>query len=326
MGNDPKRRSSLPVGGAYPQWSMARLSVLMTVYNGFPYLPAAVESILGQTYTDFELVIVDDGSTDRSAAYLAALDDRRVRIITQPNAGTAAAANRGLAECGGQLLARMDADDVSVAHRFQRQVDELDRRPQIGMVGSFTTTLGDERLGGVVALPTDHDDIVAALRAGRHAMSHPTLMLRTALLREIGGYWPYRLVDDWDMMLRMCERTTVMNIAEPLLQYRVHRGSLNGAGMARMRYSIDFARARAEARLAGRPEPAEEEFAAGQAAQPALRRLTNQAMVRSLSHYRLAVAERNGPHPWRASHHLVLAAALRPDLVLRRLGRQLAYR
>ncbi|MDH5290512.1 MAG: glycosyltransferase [Acidimicrobiia bacterium] len=303
---------------------MARVSILMTVYNGLPYLPTAVDSMLAQTYTDTELVIVDDGSTDGTPSYLASLDDPRIRLITQRNQGTAAAANAGLAACTGELLARMDADDVSVPHRLQRQVDLLDQRPEIGMVGSFTRILGDAGPDGVVALPTDHQEIVAALRAGRHALSHPTLMLRTELLRRLGGYWPFPLVDDWDMMLRMCEVTVVTNIAEPLLLYRVHRESLNGAGMARMRYSIDFARARAAARQAGRPEPTEEGFAAGRAALPPYRRLAFRATVGSLTHYRRAVAEKAGPHPWRAVPHLLLASALRPDLVVRRLARQRA--
>lgn len=302
------------------------MSILITVFNGLPYLPAAVDSMLGQTYTDTELVIVDDGSTDGTGSYLASIDDPRVRVITQPNRGTAAAANAGLAACTGELLARMDADDVSVPHRLQRQVDLLDQRPEIGMVGSFTQILGDAGPDDVVALPVDHEEIVAALRAGRHALSHPTLMLRTELLRRIGGYWPYPLVDDWDMMLRMCEITAVTNIPEPLLLYRVHRGSLNGAGMARMRYSIDFARARAEARRAGSPEPTEEGFAAGQAALPPYRRLAFRATVGSLTHYRRAVAEKAGPHPWRAAPHLLVAVALRPDLVVRRLARHRAAR
>ncbi len=304
--------------------AVARVSILMTVYNGLPYLRAAVDSMLAQTFTDFELVIVDDGSTDAGPAYLASLDDPRVRVITQPNRGTAAAANAGLAACTGELVARMDADDVSVPDRLQRQVELLDQRPEIGMVGSFTRILGDAGPDALVALPVDHNEIVAALRAGRHALSHPTLMLRTELLQSIGGYWPFALVDDWDMMLRMCEITTVTNIPEPLLLYRVHRNSLNGAAMTRMRYSIDFARARAEARQAGRPEPTEEGFAARQASLPPHRRLAFRATVSSLTHYRRAVAERAGPDPWRAVPHLLLACALRPDLVVRRLARQLA--
>lgn len=294
----------------------------MTVFNGMPYLSDAVDSILGQTYGDFEFVVVDDGSTDSTSAYLASVTDERFHVITRDNGGTAAAANQGLERCRGEFVARMDADDISDPERFEIQVAFLEDHPEIGMVGSFTRSLGETRLGGVVALPTDHDRIVEALRAGRHALSHPSLMIRTDVLRSVGGYWPYRLIDDWDMMLRVAEVTTVANLPEPLLQYRVHRGSLNGKAMDRMRLSIDFARARAEARARGNDELGLDEFLALRRGRGFRGRISDSATNISLSHYRRAVAERNGPSPVKAIPHLVVAGTTRPDLVLRRLARQ----
>ncbi len=302
-----------------------RLSVLMTVYNGLPYVRSAVESILNQTFADFEFVIVDDGSTDETLAYLQALDDPRVRVIARENGGTAAAANEGLSYCTGELLARMDADDEAIPTRFERQVDYLDQNAEIGLVGSYTWALGECRTGGVTPLPTDHEEIVDALMAGRHALSHPTLMMRTDLLEEIGGYWSYRLIDDWDMMLRMSETTLLANIPEPLLRYRVHRGSLNGESMAKMRFSIDFARARSRSRREGSLEPELAGFEQGQASQGSLQRIASGALCYSLMNYRIAVAERNGPRPWMMVPHLMLAGLSRPDLVFLRVVRHLPH-
>ena len=294
----------------------------MTVYNGMPYLDEAVQSVLAQTMSDLELVIVDDGSTDETPEFLRALGDDRVVVVHRENGGTAAAANQGLALCRGEFIARMDADDVCVPHRLARQLEFFERHPDVGVLGSFTRSLGESRIGGIVHLPTEHGVIRQALLDGRHAMSHPSLLIRAEVLRSVGGYWPYRLVDDWDMMLRVSEVTTVANLPEPLLHYRVHRGSLNGSGMQRMRFSIDFARARAEARARGQIEPTPEEFETEWASVGWLERIQRTALVHSLSHYRAAVAERNGPSTARAVPHLIVAGALRPDLVVRRVLRQ----
>ncbi len=303
-----------------------RLSVLMTVYNGLPYVRSAVESILNQTFVDFQFVIVDDGSTDQTLEYLQGLADPRVTVVARENGGTAAAANEGLSYCSGELLARMDADDEAIPTRFERQVQYLDQHPEIGLVGSYTWALGECRTGGVTPLPTDHEEIVDALMAGRHALSHPTLMMRTDLLEEIGGYWPYRLIDDWDMMLRMSETTLLANIPEPLLRYRVHRGSLNGESMAKMRFSIDFARARSKSRREGLLEPELDRFEQGRDSQGSMERIASDALCYSLMNYRIAVAERNGPRPWLVVPHLVLAGLSMPDLVVLRVGRHLRSR
>ena len=294
----------------------------MTVYNGLPYLDEAVRSVLDQTMRDLELVVVNDGSTDETPQFLAGLDDERIVVVHRENGGTAAAANQGLSLCRGDFVARMDADDVCVPTRLERQLEFFEKHPDIGMLGSFTRSLGESRIGGVVHLPIEHEDIRQALLDGRHAMSHPSLLIRADVLRSVGGYWPYRLVDDWDMMLRVTEVTNVANIPEALLHYRVHRGSLNGSAMERMRFSIDFARARANARAQGEAEPTPEEFEMTTADAGWLERAQRTALIHSLSHYRAAVAERNGPSTLRAVPHLLVAGALRPDLVVRRVLRQ----
>src|SRR5689334_8878938 len=113
------------------------LTVLMSVYNGVRFLSQAIVSILGQSFGDFEFLIVDDGSDDGSWEILQRhAGDARIRLIRQDNRGLAASLNRGLAEARSPLVARMDADDVARPHRLQTQIDFLRERPEIVLVGS----------------------------------------------------------------------------------------------------------------------------------------------------------------------------------------------
>ena len=210
---------------------MPRVSVLMTVYNGMPYLKPAVESVLSQTFSDFEFIIVNDGSTDGTVNYLRSLDDARIRINNQPNGGTADAANHGLRYCNGEYTARMDADDISLPERLAKQVAFLDQNPQVGLVGTQIAPMGEVKIGKSLNLPTRHGQIYPSMLSGHHGLAHSAIMLRTGLLRQIGGYWRYRLIDDWDMMLRMGEVSELANLDEVLHHYHVHRGSLNGQAM-----------------------------------------------------------------------------------------------
>src|SRR3972149_8043921 len=126
---------------------MTDVTVLMTVYNGMPYLPPAVDSVFAQTLRDWRLVIVNDGSTDGTADYLSALGDPRVPVLHQENQGTAAAANHGLAHCDTEFVARMDSDDVSLAARLEKQRDFLQAHPEVGLVGTQVAPLGARRAG-----------------------------------------------------------------------------------------------------------------------------------------------------------------------------------
>ncbi|HMP05365.1 MAG TPA: glycosyltransferase family 2 protein [Lacipirellulaceae bacterium] len=166
---------------------MPRVSVLMTVYNGMPFLPEAVESLFAQTLSDFELVVVDDGSTDGTGEYLASVTDPRLRVITRENGGTSAAANQGLTACVGEYVARMDADDVSLPTRLAEQAAYLDAHPEVGLVGVQMAPLGERGVGRSLALPTSHRAIDDALMAGRHGLGHSCIMFRAELLRRLGG-------------------------------------------------------------------------------------------------------------------------------------------
>ena len=208
------------------------VSVLLPVYNAQRYLPAAVESVLGQTFKDFELIAVDDGSTDRSKEVLDryAAADPRMRVISRPNAGLVASLNEALAIARGHFIARMDADDIALPDRFAKQVDYLTAHPECVLLGSHVITMDSD--GYLISPMPDiafgHDRIDSALLRRGWPMVHPTVMMRADALRAAGAYraetWPY---EDHDLFLRMAEVGRVENLPDVLLHYRKHAASIS---------------------------------------------------------------------------------------------------
>ncbi len=212
--------------------SAPTISVLMPVYNGSEYLADAVESILAQTFGDFELIVVDDGSTDDSLEILQeyAKRDRRVRLISRPNTGIAGALNDAIATARAPLFARMDADDIALPLRFEKQVAFLEAHPEVVLVGSrvllidpYGTSLyeSDHRL--------THPEINTQMLSGiGWSVVHPSAMMRAAAARAAGGYRADRVPsEDLDLFLRLTEIGQAANLADILLKYRQHPTSAN---------------------------------------------------------------------------------------------------
>lgn len=209
-----------------------RISVVMPVYNAARYLQAAIDSILAQTFSDFELVAVDDGSTDNSHAILDsyAARDPRVRVLSRPNTGIVGALNDGLALARGEFLARMDADDIALPERFARQLAWFAERPDGVGVGSAFIYI-DARGARLKWNPrqTDHTAIEQALLAGDGgAIIHPAAMFRRAAVDRVGRYRPLaQWIEDLDLYLRLARVGTLGNRPETLLLYRYHEQSVN---------------------------------------------------------------------------------------------------
>ena len=232
-----------------------RVSVVMAVRNGVPYLEQAVDSILAQTLTDFEFVIIDDGSTDSTPEILERYQaaDHRVRVYHQENMGLTPSLNRGWARARGAYLARMDSDDIAFPQRLEQQVGFLDRHPEVAVVGSSVMRI--DELGREIkwsACPTSHAKIVHAL-AEYNCFTHPTVMLRKDALAVVGGYREaYRQAQDYDLWLRLAERHQLANLADPLLYYRVYAGQVSVRDLEQQIISVVGARAAArERRLTG---------------------------------------------------------------------------
>ncbi|MGH6911096.1 MAG: glycosyltransferase family 2 protein [Phenylobacterium sp.] len=208
-----------------------RISCLLPVYNGEAFLTEAIGSILSQTYRDFELILVDDGSRDGTADILRAFakDDDRVRVVRRDNGGIVAALNTGLAVSVGEYVARMDADDISLPERFQFQLDYLDAHPGCALVGGVACSLGPD--GSFAGRTTGgrHRRTDLTCFPPRVAVAmHPLIMVRRAALLDVGGYrsnFPH--AEDYDLFLRLSKLGTIDNPDRDLLIYRRHEGAIS---------------------------------------------------------------------------------------------------
>ena len=199
----------------------------MPVYNGETYVASAIDSILAQTLRDFELIIIDDASTDCSATIVKAYTDDRIRLLeNDQNRGVAFSLNRGLREARGTFIARMDADDICLPHRLAIQVDFLREHGEIGVCGSWLTCFGRGR-SFTVAWPTGADCLRGYMLFDT-PLAHPTVCLRRSVLRESDLLYGEQLqaAQDYDLWCRLADWTEMDNIPKALLRYRLHRESV----------------------------------------------------------------------------------------------------
>jgi glycosyltransferase involved in cell wall biosynthesis len=203
----------------------------MPAFNCEPYLASAVESVMRQSFRDFEFIIVDDGSTDDSRKVLRrySLTDSRVRLVTRPNTGLVAALAEMIDLARGEFLARMDADDICFPHRLAAQVAFLDDHPEVVCVGGGIEMI-DER-GRPVHRPLPligHDQIEGQALRGRVPLCHPSIVARAQAVRRVGGYDALAFpAEDLDLFLRLCRVGRLENVPDIVLQYRLHPGSVS---------------------------------------------------------------------------------------------------
>ena len=198
---------------------MARVSVVMSVFNGERYLGEAMDGILEQTYRDLELVVIDDGSTDGSPEILEERrrSDARLRVFRQENRGLTRSLNRGVELSQGEYIARMDADDVADRNRIERQVAFMDAHPDVGLLGTGYHEIDEDgRTLGVKAFPTD-DRTLRATLIRYNPFFHASVMLRREVFGAVGLYdpaWPS--VEDYELWFRVARRFRLANLKEPL--------------------------------------------------------------------------------------------------------------
>jgi glycosyltransferase involved in cell wall biosynthesis len=204
----------------------------MPVFNTEDYLAPALQSVLGQTFDDFEFIILDDGSTDRSVHVVQSFaeNDDRIRFFPLEHRGYVSLLRRGLNHCRGEFVARMDSDDISMPQRFEKQIAYLRENPDCVAVGSRVELI--DPYGSRVEKPshkTTHEEIEAELLKGvGWALVHPSVMMRREALMRVGGYREDLMVsEDLDLFLRLAEVGKLANLPDVLLQYRQHLGSVN---------------------------------------------------------------------------------------------------
>jgi len=227
-----------------------KVSVLMPIYNCERFISKALESIYNQTYQNFEVVIVDDGSTDRTSEILINMKDSRTFIYRNPeNRGLTKSLNIGLNLCRGEYIARMDADDVSHPERFAKQVEFLENNPDYALVGSSYYCINqDEKIVAFIKVLTAYNEIKQGLKT-QNWFGHGTVMVRRTVLLDLGAYnEKYKFAQDYDLWLRIAEKYKVGNIDEPLYYWRSFDNSISNEKKQQQQYYKRLAISEAQSR------------------------------------------------------------------------------
>ena len=206
-----------------------KVTVLMPVYNGELFLCQAIDSILQQTFSDFEFLIINDGSWDNSVEIIASYDDPRIRVVTnKKNLNLRVTLNKGLKLARGQYIARMDCDDVSFPERLARQISFMETHPSIGVLGSAVYIINSQgKLLGKTQFPKEHHLIHWAL-SFYCPMVHPTVMMRKDLIVNEGGYnTEMAHAEDYDLWCRLIRKTRFANLEDGLLGLRKHHHNIS---------------------------------------------------------------------------------------------------
>lgn len=206
-----------------------RVTVVIPVYNSEKYLADAIDSILAQTFEDFEVILIDDGSTDGSVEIMAAHTDLRIRLaFNEANMGIANTRNRGIELARGEYLAVLDHDDSAYSDRFSKQVAFLDRHRDHAAVGSWAEAMDEEGriLKRIKRQPVSPGEIQWGLLF-ECCLLHSSIMARTAVLRECGYRAEYAVCQDYDLFVRLAGRHKLANLPEVLARYRKHAGGFS---------------------------------------------------------------------------------------------------
>jgi hypothetical protein len=235
------------------------VSVVMSVFNGERFLAEAVDSILNQSFRDFEFIVIDDGSTDSSGAMLESFvkKDMRLRVYHQENTGFIEALNRGCALVRGKYIARIDADDIAVRDRLMWQVDFMEKHSTVGVVGGAVEVIDatGKRLE-TSTNPIDDNRIKLALLRGECPFWNTTVLMRKDAFVRAGGYRKLiTFAEDHDLFLRIADRCQLANLEAVLMKYRLHPGQMTVLERKKAALNILAALASAAARRNGKPDP-----------------------------------------------------------------------
>lgn len=297
-----------------------KVSVLMTAYNAERYLAEAIESVLGQTYPDFEFVFINDGSTDgtRAIAEAYAKKDARLKIILRPNKGFGVSLNEGLETVQNEWVSRLDADDIMMPNRIERQLRFVHEHPEVAVAGSFVHIINES--GRVVSRFTSPVNGSVAfgefIRQNEliNYIIHPSVIFRKSAVQQLGGYrpeyWPY---DDVDLWTRMAERGyTILVQPEFLTKYRIHKSAVTIARHRLLLMKRQWALAGVRVRRLGEVELSWKEFLAEYNSQPLSKRLAAEREMTAQALYVKAKSNHYARRYYLSIPSLLGAALLRP--------------
>lgn len=218
------------------------VSVILPVYNGCQYIAESILSILDQTHENFEIIVLDDGSIDETLTIVSSFKDNRISVHTESNnKGIVYQLNKGLALAKGDMIARMDADDICYPNRFQKQIEFLINHPRIQVLGSQAEKFGDTST--ITNYPTKPGSINYLLNYYCPVL-HPSVMMRSSLFKEKKFYYkniPY--AEDYQLWIDISDGTNIANLADVLIRYRIHNHQTNRIKLAEQYVGALLARA-----------------------------------------------------------------------------------
>ena len=202
-----------------------RISVLMPVYNAGRFIAEAIDSILNQSFKPFEFIIIDDGSTDNSVAIIESYKDPRIKLFrNERNMGISPTLNKGIALASCELIARMDADDISHPQRLQKQFGYMKRNPDCALLSTWARVISEDNK--FIRLERYRSNFYYYNLTFECWMYHPTIMFRKSAVEEVGMYsMPYS--EDYDLFWKVSTRFRIGNLGEALVDYRISSTSLN---------------------------------------------------------------------------------------------------
>ena len=207
---------------------MYELSVLIPVYNQQSYIEKAIKSVLNQTLKNFEIVVINDGSTDKTLEIIKSFNDKRLKIYSTKNKGIISALNYGLIKCKSDIIARFDGDDIMFSNRLYTQLNFFKKNNPI-LLGSNALIIDSKsNVLGKSNLPLGHEIIKSSLKNMNPAFFHPSVMFNKKKIIELGGYNKWAIhAEDYDLWLHLSKKGKLINIKKPLIKYRVHKKSIS---------------------------------------------------------------------------------------------------
>jgi glycosyltransferase involved in cell wall biosynthesis len=221
--------------------NIPKISVIMPVYNTALYLKEAIESILNQTYDDFEFIIIDDASTDGSKEIIKSYSDERIIVFeNEVNKGYVFGLNYAISIARGEYIARMDSDDIAHLDRFKKQIDYFERKTEIDLIGTWYKVINSEK---VIKLPERHDSLFE-LFLNKNGIAHPTVMFKRSFFIENNFYYDVNMMpaEDYELWVRFIKIGKLANIPEVLLYYREHTNQISHTKRKEQNFKAEIVR------------------------------------------------------------------------------------
>ncbi len=208
--------------------SSTKLSVILPVFNGMPYVQKAIASLLNQSFQDFLIYIIDNGSTDGTADYIKQINNEKIRYLRLEERNLVNALNKGLEVSTSPFIARMDADDVVHPRRFENQIKFLNSHKEISLIGTrgyYLSKNGKRKIE--INCPLNHNDIIKSMLNSRYAIIHASIMLRKQVFEKYGGYHDeFSDCEDFEYFLRIGDKIKFANLPDHLYSIRIRDGSI----------------------------------------------------------------------------------------------------